>query len=175
MYRSSCPRSATTHFRMFPKIFFSTLYIILASICIYIIYIVDHFLSMCLLDDEVESVEPDAQPSVQPSAATFAQPSAEPRATSVEPDLAQLPVEPRATSSRTSIVEPNLQPARTRNLGVQTDGLTEMEDLRSQLQDLKDLRRAGEQELEDLRRELAAERKTSDQLRLQLSLQGKLK
>ena len=118
---------------------------------------------MCLLDDEVESVEPDAQPS------------AEPRATSVEPDLAQLPVEPRATSSRTSIVEPNLQPAGTRNLGVQTDGLTEMEDLRSQLQDLEDLRRAGEQELEDLRRELAAERKTSDQLRLQLSLQGKLK
>ena len=157
---------------MFPKIFFSTLYIILASICIYIIYIVDHFLSMCLLDDEVE---PDAQPSVQPSAATFAQPSDEPRATSVEPNLAQLPVEPRATSSRTSIVEPNLQPARTRNLGVQTDGLTEMEDLRSQLQDLEDLRRAGEQELEDLRRELAAERKTSDQLRLQLSLQGKLK
>ncbi|XP_063712891.1 uncharacterized protein LOC134840804 [Symsagittifera roscoffensis] len=121
-------------------------------------------------DDEVE---PDAQPSVQPSAATFAQPSDEPRATSVEPNLAQLPVEPRATSSRTSIVEPNLQPARTRNLGVQTDGLTEMEDLRSQLQDLEDLRRAGEQELEDLRRELAAERKTSDQLRLQLSLQGR--
>ena len=60
-------------------------------------------------------------------------------------------------------------------MGVQTDGLTEMEDLRSQLQDLKDLRRAGEQELEDLRRELAAERKTSDQLRLQLSFQGKLK
>ena len=123
---------------MFPKIFFSTLYIILASICIYIIYIVDQFLSMCLLDDVVQpSDEPDLE---QPSD---------------EPDLAQPSDEPDLATSSRSIVEPNLQSARTRNLGVQTDGRTEVEDLRSQL--------------EELRRELAAERKASDELRLQLS------
>ncbi|XP_063720256.1 uncharacterized protein LOC134846795 [Symsagittifera roscoffensis] len=85
------------------------------------------------------------------------QPSDEPdlEQPSDEPDLAQPSDEPDLATSSRSIVEPNLQSARTRNLGVQTDGRTEVEDLRSQM--------------EELRRELAAERKASDELRLQLS------